>query len=98
MQFIVTAHDGEGMYEKRMSIRPRHLENMKHIREHVLMAGGLTNEEGLLAGSALVMEYDSREQLDEYLANEPYVQEKVWETIEIEQINVVILDKELIGK
>jgi len=39
---------------------------------------------------------DSRKELDDYIANEPYVVEEVWEKIEIEQINVVIansLDK-----
>ena len=28
MQFVITAYDGENMLEKRMSVRPRHLENM----------------------------------------------------------------------
>jgi len=36
------------------------------------------------------MEFENREQLDEYLSNEPYVQDKVWQKIEIEQMNVVI--------
>lgn len=31
-----------------------------------------------------------RQELDQYLANEPYMQEHVWETLEIEQMNVVI--------
>lgn len=43
-----------------------------------------------MKGSMLVMEFESREQLDDYLANEPYVQEHVWEKIEVERINVVI--------
>ena len=30
------------------------------------------------------------------LANEPYVVEHVWELIEVEQMNVVIFDKEII--
>ena len=36
------------------------------------------------------MEYENRQQLDEYLAGEPYVQEHVWERIEVERMNVVI--------
>jgi hypothetical protein len=36
------------------------------------------------------MEFESRKELDDYLANEPYVLEKVWEKIEVEPINVVI--------
>ncbi|WP_256374975.1 hypothetical protein [Butyrivibrio sp. AC2005] len=36
------------------------------------------------------MDFASRKELDDYLANEPYVLEKVWEKIEVNNINVVI--------
>ena len=90
MQFIVKAYDGEGMLDKRMEVRPRHLEGIDKIRDHVICAGGLLDDEGKMKGSVLIMEYDTREQLDEYLANEPYVQEHVWVKIEVERMNVVI--------
>ena len=90
MQYIIKAYDGEGMLDKRMEIRPRHLEGIERIKEHVICAGGLLDDEGKLKGSVLIMEYESREQLDEYLANEPYVQENVWQKIEVERMNVVI--------
>ena len=90
MQYIIKAYDGEGMLDKRMEIRPRHLEGIERIKEHVICAGGLLDDEGKMKGSVLIMEYESREQLDEYLANEPYVQENVWQKIEAERMNVVI--------
>ena len=90
MQFLITAYDGEGMLDRRMEVRPRHLEGIEKIREHVICAGGLLDDEGKMKGSVLIMEYENREQLDEYLANEPYIQEKVWEKIEVERMNVVI--------
>ena len=90
MQFIVKAYDGKGMLNKRMEVRPRHLEGIERIKEHVICAGGLLDDEGKMKGSVLIMEYDSREQLDEYLANEPYVQDNVWQKIEVERMNVVI--------
>ncbi len=93
MQFLITAYDGKGMLEKRMEVRPRHLENMDRVKDHVLCAGGLLDENGAMAGSMLVMEFDSREQLDDYLGHEPYVSEGVWDKIEIEPMNVVILDR-----
>ncbi|MBR1507590.1 MAG: hypothetical protein IJ619_06280 [Eubacterium sp.] len=43
-----------------------------------------------MKGSVLIMDFESRRELDDYIANEPYVLEKVWEKIEIENINVVI--------
>ena len=90
MQFVIKAYDGDGMLDKRMEVRPRHLEGMERMREHVVCAGGLLDDDGKMKGSMLVMEFDSRELLDDYLAKEPYVQEHVWERIEIERINVVI--------
>ena len=90
MQYIIKAYDGERMLDKRIEIRPRHLEGIERIKEHVICAGGLLDDEGKMKGSVLIMEYESREQLDEYLANEPYVQENVWQKIEVERMNVVI--------
>ncbi len=92
MQFIVKAYDGEGMLEKRMEVRPRHLEGMSKMSDHIICAGGLLDEEGKMKGSALVLEFDSREELDDYIANEPYVIEKVWEKIEIDVMNVVLVN------
>lgn len=94
MQFVITAYDGEGMLDKRMEVRPRHLEGMSRLGEHVVCAGGLLDEAGKMKGSVLVVEFENREEVDEYLANEPYVLEHVWEKIEVERMNVVILKGE----
>ena len=98
MQFVVKAYDGEGMLEKRMEVRPRHLEGMKRLLDHIICAGGLLDEEGKMKGSFMVMEYESRKDLDDYLENEPYMLEHVWEKVEIEPINVVIANKELVSQ
>lgn len=90
MQFLIRAYDGEGKLDKRMEVRPRHLEGMKALNSHIISAGGLLDEEGRMKGSALIMDFESRKELDDYLANEPYVLEHVWEKIEVERINVVI--------
>ena len=94
MQFVIKAYDGEGMLDKRMEVRPRHLEGMEKMRNHVICAGGLLDDEGKMKGSLLVMEFQNREELDEYLAHEPYVVEHVWENIEIERMNVVIVKED----
>ncbi len=98
MQFLIKAHDGKDMLERRMSVRPRHLENMMKLGKSVVCGGGLLNEEGKPIGSALIVDFESREQLDAYLASEPYIQEKVWETVEVEPINVVMVNGEKVGK
>ena len=98
MQFIITAYDGENMLEKRMAVRPRHLEGMAKLGKHIVCAGGLLDDEGKPSGSVLVLDFEDRAALDEYLRNEPYVAEQVWEKIEVETLNVVIVNGEKVGK
>jgi len=90
MQFIIKAYDGENKLDKRMEVRPRHLEGMEKLGEHLICAGGLLDDEGKMKGSALILDFDSREELDEYLKNEPYILENVWEKIEVDRMNVVV--------
>jgi hypothetical protein len=97
MQFVITAYDGEGMLAKRMEVRPRHLEGMEKMKKHIICAGGLLDDAGKLKGSVLVMEFQHREELDEYLANEIYVVEHVWEKIVVERMNVVYANGERIS-
>ncbi len=94
MQFMIKALDGPNMLEKRMAVRPRHLEGMKKLGRHIVVAGGLLDEAGKMKGSTLILDFPDRAALDAYLAEEPYVLEKVWETIEVEPMNVVIVNGE----
>lgn len=92
MQFLVRAYDGPDMLEKRMAVRPRHLEGMKVLGEQIIAAGGLLDEDGKMKGSALIMEFPDRAALNEYLAAEPYVVEGVWQKIVVEPMNVVLVN------
>ena len=98
MQFVIRALDGKDMLEKRMAVRGRHLENIDKVRDHVVCAGGLLDEEGKMKGSLLVMDFENRSGVDEYLSGEPYLIEHVWEKVEVEPMNVVILDGKKVGK
>ena len=100
MQFIVTAHDGQNMLEKRMSVRKYHLDNIAKVKEYgsVICAGGIMDSEGRPVGSVLVLDFETRELLDKYLESEPYIRENVWENITVENMNVVIMNDEKVGR
>ena len=98
MQFVITAYDGEGMLDRRLKVRPEHLENIARMKDRVLCAGGLLDDEGRMKGSVLVMEFENRKQVDEYLKGEPYYTEHVWEKVTVEAMNVVLLDRKVVGK
>ena len=94
MQFMIKAFDGPDMLEKRLAVRPRHLEGMKALGKQIIAAGGLLDEDGKMKGSALIMEFPDRAALDDYLAGEPYVVEGVWQKIVVEPMNVVLVNGE----
>lgn len=99
MQFRITAYDytDKDALARRMEVRPRHLENILKVMENnkILCAGGITNEACAPIGSFLIMDFPSREKLDEYLATEPYITEKVWECVKVESCNAVIVGNEM---
>lgn len=98
MQFIIRAYDGQNMLDRRMEVRPRHLENMGKVDGRVICAGGLLDDAGKMKGSVLIMEFVDRAGLDAYLASEPYIAEGVWEKVEVEPMSVVIVNGEKVGK
>ena len=98
MQFLVRAYDGPDMLGRRLAVRPRHLEGMDGMREHVVCAGGLVDEGGRMVGSMLVLDLPDRAALDAYLEREPYLVEGVWERCEVDAMNVVILDGKTVSR
>ncbi len=92
MQFIIKAYDGANKLDKRMEVRPRHLAGMQQLGNHVICAGGLLDEEGKMKGSVLIVDFENRAALDAYLAGEPYVVEGVWEKVDVEVMNVVVVN------
>ena len=97
MQYIIKAYDGENMLERRLAVRPRHLENMAKTPGKVICAGGLLDGEGKMKGSVLIMDFESKELLRQYLDSEPYIKEQLWGNVEAEPMNVVIVNGEKVG-
>ena len=91
MDFIVTAHDFVNQVENRMANREAHLVGLKKAinNGNIISAGAITNENGEMIGSSLHVRFETREQLDEWLKQEPYVTGKVWEKVCIENVKLI---------
>jgi uncharacterized protein YciI len=93
MQFIVIGRDGtdEGAPARRMAAREAHLRQAKEMfdRGVLLFASAILNDEGKMAGSMIVCEFPSAEDLrSQWLDHEPYVVGKVWENVEVVRAQV----------
>lgn len=92
MQFLVIAHDGkdEGALERRLAAREEHLKVTaeKKAEGRTLYAGALLDENKKMIGSALVVDYPSREELQKWLEVEPYMVKGVWKEVDIRPFSV----------
>jgi hypothetical protein len=87
MQFLLVAYDGTGpgALERRMKVRPDHLEKVAILKEkgHFLLGGAILDENEKMIGSMIVYEFPDRKTLDESLLDEPYITKGVWQKVEI---------------
>ena len=86
MQWVIIARDHrtEGL-RRRLAVREKHIElgnSMREAGKHLFGVATLS-EYGDMNGSVMVVEFDTREELDRWLAEEPYIVGKVWDEIEI---------------
>lgn len=92
MHFLIIARDGtdDRALERRLSARERHLASITRLRDEgrALYGAALIDDSGVMRGSVLVMNFETREDLDAYLLGEPYVTEEVWKDIEVRRCRV----------
>jgi uncharacterized protein YciI len=92
MQYIITGYDGtdEKAMDRRSAVREEHLKSVErrfNAGEH-LYGTAILDDAGKMIGSMMIVEYSSREELDKWLENEPYVLGNVWRKIEIRPCKV----------
>ena len=88
MQFLIVAYDGKdtGAPGRRMAAREAHLAGARRRKaEGYTVAGGaILDDEGRMIGSAAIVDYPSRAELDAWLKTDPYVTGGVWVDIQVQ--------------
>jgi uncharacterized protein len=91
-QYIVYGWDGkdDNALERRMNARPAHFDNARKWKEsgNYVLGGAMLNEEGKMIGSTMVMQFETKEELQQWLDTEPYVTGNVWENVDIRPFKV----------
>ncbi len=91
-QFVVIARDAndEEALERRTVTRPFHLELAKKMKAagQLILGGALLDDQEKMRGSVMVVEFETEELLQEWLAIEPYIKNKVWKDIEVKPFKV----------
>ena len=81
MKFVIIGYDGPDGEAKRKVHRAVHLLNLEQLDKQgrVILAGPLADK----TGSLLVLEFDSREDAEEFVKQDPYTIHGVFERVEI---------------
>lgn len=91
-QYVIIAQDGtdEDALERRMQARPFHLAGAKKLKEqnNFVVGGATLDEEGKMRGSIMIVQFETKEEFDHWYANEPYIKEGVWKTIEVKPFRI----------
>lgn len=91
-QYVIHAWDGtdEKALERRMAARPAHFDGARKLKAegHFVLGGAMLNTEGKMIGSTMVLQFESKEQLQQWIDSEPYITGKVWEKIDIHPFRV----------
>ena len=91
--FVLTCTDHEGSLEKRLAIRPQHVERLQQLDDagRLIAAGAHPKDpndpQAGFLGSTIIVEFDSREALDAWILDEPFLKHGIYASREIKPFN-----------
>jgi len=86
-QYLIHALDAkdEKALERRLAVRAEHLASAIMLKEknNFILGGAMLNNDGLMIGSTLVLQFETDEEFGDWKKQEVYILNNVWDKIEI---------------
>ena len=82
--YIVTCLDKKNSLKKRLANRELHLKYLKSFKNKIILAGPILNKTNKSKGSVLILKFQNRFELNNFLKNDPYSKVGLFETINVE--------------
>ena len=83
MLYAMIAKDKPGNTDKRLAVRPVHLQHLDRLGQQLRLAGALLDDAGTPEGSLVVVEAETIEAATAIFNADPFVSEGIFETVEI---------------
>lgn len=95
-QYLITAYDytDPEAFDRRMNVRGHHLDEVAKLKQsqNYILGGAILNDEGKMIGSTMILQFESEDELNAWKQNEPYVTQKIWETVDVKPFKVAQLN------
>ena len=91
--YVVSCTDHEGTVEKRLATRPQHIARLQQLNDEgrLIVAGAMpkdpSNPQAGFYGSTIIVDFETREALDTWLQEEPFLKEGVYSHIDVKPFN-----------
>ena len=82
MAFMIYCLDKADHLEVRMANRPTHVEHLVAHEKHLITAGPLLEDDKMI-GSLLVVDFATREEVDAFLAKDPYTKANLFQSVTV---------------
>ncbi|MFT4863426.1 MAG: hypothetical protein ACI95C_002657 [Pseudohongiellaceae bacterium] len=94
MEYLVTAFDDtdENALQRRMAARAAHLESADQLKAagKIIAGGAILDDDNKMIGSTLYVNFATREELNQWLQNDPYVIQGVWKDVNVLPIKLAV--------
>ena len=91
-QYLITGYDytDADALQRRMNVRPHHLDGVEALKQsgNYIIGGAILNEAGNMIGSVIIMQFETEEELEAWKKNEPYITQKIWESVDVKPYRV----------
>jgi uncharacterized protein len=94
MTFLIHAfdHKDADAINRRLAAREKHLTGARalHNQGKMLVAGAMLGPDNAMIGSVVIVEMDSLEEVEQWLREEIYILDNVWDNVNIYPIRLAI--------
>ena len=97
MLFVAVCTDKPGALERRLAVRPKHLEWIAAQGARLRLGGPMMDAEGKTVGSLFLWEGDSRDEVEALAAQDPYMQAGIFESVVLRPFRIVMQDGRQVG-
>jgi uncharacterized protein YciI len=93
MPYVVLTHDKPDSLELRLATRASHLEYLRLFKDQVLAGGAFLEEDGALAGGAMIIfNTESLSEAENLIKNDPYTKADLFSHVEVKRWKKVFFD------
>ena len=89
MYYSLFCYDHKDSVEKRKNIRDEHIQYLNKFKKSILFAGPIMDEDELIIGSLIVMDFNTKEEIEVFSKNDPYFLGGLFKSVSIHRFKRV---------